>query len=281
MRYIMLIAGCLIASLCFADLTIVQTEAGYDNQNATSTTYMRGGQTATRDSVSGIILDFDKKTIVLLDIQDRSFCRASLSDYRKQAVQFATETHAQLREQAIQQMMAYGNTRAQADSVLIALQAMNKPDSSLFLPVETIRGETKTIVGFSADAYLLKQNGAPVRLVWISDQLQKRVDREIDPARAIEVKEEMKRIEEEMMSVFTSGVPQAAPTIDSVQTELERKGYLMATLVALEDGTLGAQDEITEIRETPIDPALFQIPTGFREVSIIDIFRSQYAHSEQ
>jgi hypothetical protein len=278
MRLTLTILGCLLASLAWADLTVIQKEAGYTE--TTSTTYMKNDCSATRDSVSGVILDFANNKITLIDMPSKSFCTASMSDYHQQAVQFAADTRKKLMDQAIEQMMAYGQTREEAESVIKSLQGMAKPDSSLYLPVESLIGDSKVIAGFNATSYLIKQNGNPTRLVWISTDLQKRIDKEIDPSKAKAMQDQLKKIEEEMEKAFSDGIVQRVGLVDSLQTVLEEGGYLMATLLTV-NGSLVPQNEITEINEKPIDPAIFRIPDGFRPLSIMELFEEQYARSQE
>jgi hypothetical protein len=271
MRIGILLALLLSATFCFADLTLIQKEG-----DVSRPTYFHNNQSAVRDSTTGLVIDYDKQLITFILLQDSTFCTASITEYHDLAVQFAVDTARQVREAAIEQIMASGSTREDAEKLLKMIQGMAGQDSTLTQPVETVKGESKMIAGFQAVSYLLKRNAVPVRLIWISSDLQKRVDKEIDPTKVKAVNDIMDRIDHEMQAAFTEGQDIPESTLDTAQHALEKQGYLMSIMEMLQDGSLSPSAEIIEISTQPVDPVFFSVPAGFKPIPVSVLFQKQY-----
>jgi len=224
-----------------------------ENGQETITTYIEGDKVKNiLPNGSYVIIDLTKQEMIEVDPDKKQFSTVKLDEIKKEVNQAMSKIKEQLaglppeQRKLIEQMMG-------------GMMGGAGPKANITVKKS---GKEAKIAGFKASPYKIFRNGELILEAWISPELKKFMEKELDNA----------KIEafEKAMDSLDDMFPFMGESSDSVMKrmqELEKKGFLVKEVDYADPTNPTVVSEIVSVEKKSIPSSEFKVPSGYKKVS--------------
>lgn len=231
-------------------------------ESGIETTWIQNNKMKSSAMGETTIINMTDGTLTMIDEQAKTYWQVAIKDardaFRKASENFIEEALKNVPEG---QQEMYRSLFSEMENMYDDID----PDkiSRVDIKVEQT-GKSEQIAGYKADEYHILVDGLLVEQIWLAKDLD--VSRDLNRKKMMEAMLELQQTgDNEMLYEFTDAY-----------LDLFGKGFEMRSI-----DSEGEKIEVTSVEQKQLDASVFEIPAGYREITIEEMMMSGFDDAEE